>query len=97
MEALTIPTLQAQERAKAQQLAQERAERIATTAAEELIMSEGERLSDDHVYSFAACQADDYTRECIDHLCFHGRAAAHKTADGYMLVQLLDDDAGVPA
>lgn len=79
------------------QLAQERAERIATTAAEELIITEGERLAEDDTYRFAACQIDDHTRECIEHLRFHGRAAAHETADGYMLVQLLDDDAGVPA
>lgn len=97
MNALTIPTLQAQERAQAQQIAQERAERIATTAAEELIITEGERLAEDDTYGFAARQIDDHTRECIEHLRFHGRAAAHETADGYMLVQLLDDDMGVPA
>ena len=97
MNGLTIPTLQAQERAQARQIALERAERIATTAAEELIMTEGERLAEDDTYSFAACQIDDHTRECIEHLRFHGRAAAHETSDGYMLVQLLDEDAGVPS
>lgn len=92
-DALTIPTLQAQERAQAHQLAQERAERIATTAAEEIVMTEGERLADDDTYGFAVCQIDDHIRECIEHLRYHGRAAAHETDDGYMLVQLLDDDA----
>lgn len=97
MTALTIPTLQAQEQAQARQLAQDRAQRIATTAAQEVVMSEGERQTDDDVYCFASCQLDDHMRECIEHLCFHGLAAAHRTDDGYVLVQLLgDDDSGMP-
>lgn len=96
-DSLTIPTLQAQERALARQIALERAERIATTAAEELVMLEGERLAEDDTYGFAACQMDDHTRDCVAHLVFGGKAAAHETADGYVLVQLLDEDAGVPS
>lgn len=92
--ALTIPTLQAQERAQARQRALERAERIAATAAEELVLTEGVRLAEDATYGFALCQLDDHTRECITHLCEQGRAAAHETDDGYMLVQLLGDDGG---
>lgn len=94
MKALTIPTLQAQQQAQARQLAQKRAQRIATTAAQEVVMFEGDKQTDDDVYCFALCQLDDHMRECIEHLCFHKLAAAHETEDGYMLVQLLGDDDG---
>lgn len=97
MTALTIPALQAQQRAQAHQQALERAKRIATIAAEELVMTEGERLAEDDTYGFAACQIDEHTRDCIEHLRHHGRAAAHETDDGYLLVQLLDDDTEVTA
>lgn len=93
MSDLTIPTLQAQARARAEEVAMERAERIATTAAQELVMSEGDRIAEDDVYTFAICQMDDHTRDCIEHLRFRNLAAAHETEDGYMLVQLNDDDA----
>ena len=89
---LTIPALRAQQEAQARELVLERAHRIATTAAEELIRSEGEHLGEDDTFGFALCQLDDHTRDCIGHLVATGQAAAHETEDGYMLVHLLSDD-----
>ena len=96
MSAFATPALQAQEQAQARQLAQERAQRIATVAAQEVVISEGEKQSEDDIYCFARCQLDDHMRECIEHLCFHGLATAYETAEGYVLVQLLGDEKELP-
>lgn len=96
MSAFTTPALQAQKQAHDRQIAQERAQRIATVYAQEVVMSEGEKQSEDDTYCFAECQLDDHMRECIEHLCFHGLAIAHETSEGYMLVQLLSDEEGPP-
>lgn len=67
-----------------------RAVRIATVAAEELIRSAGIATSGIDEFSFAGCQVDEHTQECIDHLVAHGEAHTHTTADGYVVVQLID-------
>lgn len=74
----------------AQKMADDRAHRIASMAAEELIRCEGEATSGIDEFSIAQCQADDHMRECIAHLCWHGEAASHETEDGYIVVQLGD-------
>ena len=70
--------------------ADERAHRIASLAAEEIIHCEGEATSGIDEYAIPQCQADDHMRECIAHLCWHGEAASHETDDGYIIVQFGD-------
>src|SRR5574337_149778 len=70
-------------------MADDRAHRIASMAAEELLRCEGAPTSPDQ-FSIPRCQADDHMRECIAHLCWHGEAASHETEDGYIVVQLGD-------
>lgn len=70
--------------------ADERAHRIASLAAEEIIRCEGEATSGIDEYAIPQCQADDHMRECIAHLCWHGEAASHETDDGYIIVQFGD-------
>lgn len=77
-------------RALAEQMADNRAHRIASMAAEELIRTEGERTSGIDEYAIPQCQVDDHMRECIAHLCWHGSAVSHETDDGYIMVQLGD-------
>lgn len=71
-------------------MADERAHRIASIAAEMLITSEGEPISGIDVYAIPKCRADDHMRDCIAHLCWHGLAVSHETPDGYIVVQFGD-------
>lgn len=74
----------------ATKLADDRAHRIASIAAEDLICAEGTPTSGIDEYAIAQCQADDHLRECIAHLCWRGEAVIHETDDGYIIVQLGD-------
>ena len=78
----------------AEGMADDRAHRIATTAAEELIRCEGVATSGIDEFAIPQCQADDHMRECIAHLCWHGEAASHETDDGYIVVQFGDFSLG---
>lgn len=77
-------------RALAEKFADERAHRIATIAAQELIQSEGERIDEADTYRIPSCQVDGHTLDCIQHLCWVGKAVGHETPDGYVMVQLGD-------
>ena len=81
-------------REMAEKLADDRAHRIASMAAEELIRCEGEATSGIDEFAIPQCQADDHMRECIAHLCWHGEATSHETEDGYIVVQLGDFTVG---
>lgn len=78
-------------RAQRHAAAAERAVRIAHIAAEELVMSEGERTgcADEYAFSLDELATDEHLQDCIDHLCWHGLAVKHETA-GMALVQLGD-------
>ena len=78
----------------AESMADDRAHRIASTVAEELIRCEGEATSGMDEYAIPPCQADDHMRDCIAHLCWHGEAASHETEDGYIVVRLGDFTVG---
>lgn len=67
--------------------ADERAHRIASIAAEELIRCSGESMDTD-CYRIPHCQADEHTLECITHLVYHGQAISHDTDEGYLVVTL---------
>lgn len=69
----------------------DRALRIADIAAEELIRSEGKSTNAPDEFMIAQCQADDHTRNCIDHLRDRGLAFTHETDDG-IAIQILSDD-----
>ena len=69
-----------------EKIADDRAHRIASAAAEELIRSEGESTGGINEYAIPQCQADEHMRECIAHLCWHGEAVSHETDDGYITV-----------
>ena len=71
-----------------EKIADDRAHKIASIAAEELIRSEGERTSGIDEFAIPQCQADDFMRECIAHLCWRGEAVSHETDDGYIVVKL---------
>ncbi len=81
-------------RLQADQKAQARALRIASTAAEEVVRTEGEPTGVSDHFTFAQCQVDDYRRDCIDHLVWQGRAASHVDKDGLVLVMLGDYTVG---
>lgn len=70
--------------------ANERAQRIASMAAEELVRCEGMATNSPDEYLIPLCQADDHMRDCVAHLCHHGLAASHETDDGYLIVQFGD-------
>ncbi len=74
----------------AESMADDRAHRIASAAAEELIRSEGEATSGIDEYAIPQCQADDHMRDCVAHLCWHGEAVSHETDEGYIVVQFGD-------
>lgn len=76
------------ERRRAQ--ADERAHRIASLAAEEIVRTEGAHRNAPDEFSLAPCQIDEHTRECIDHLVYCGEAITHALDDGTLLVQLGD-------
>lgn len=75
----------------AEKIADDRASRIATIAAEELIRCEGEKtgMAADEFF-IPRCQADEHMRDCIAHLVWIGEAVSHETDDGYIVVQLGD-------
>ena len=74
----------------AEKMADDRAHRIATVAAEELIRCEGEPTGEADKFLIPQCQADDHMRDCIAHLCWHGEAVSCETEDGYIVVNLGD-------
>ncbi len=69
----------------------QRALQIADTAAQEVVMTEGEPTSAPDEYRIPQCQADEHVRSCIDHLVWRGLAISAETPDGYIVVQLLED------
>ena len=73
-----------------EKMADDRAHRIASMAAEELIRCEGEAAGGIDEFSIPQCQADDHMRDCIAHLYWHGEAVSHETDDGYIVVNLGD-------
>lgn len=81
------------ERQKARRLAEaaadDRAHRIASIAAKELVCSEFEQANE-YQWVLPQCQADDHMRDCIAHLCWHGDAASFESDDGYIVVQFGD-------
>lgn len=74
----------------AESMADDRAHRIASAAAKELIRSEGEATSGIDKYAIPQCQAGDHMRDCVAHLCWHGEAVSHETDEGYIVVQFGD-------
>lgn len=72
-----------------EKMADDRAHRIASIAAEELLRCEGEPTNAPDQYAIPQCQADDHMRECIAHLCWHGEAASYETDDGYIVVTVI--------
>lgn len=74
----------------AMKAADDRAHRIATIAAEELVRTEGEATGAPDEYRIPQCQADDHMRECIDHLRWSGEAVSFETEDGQIVVQIGD-------
>jgi hypothetical protein len=79
----------------AEKTADDRAHRIATMAAEELIRTEGEPTGEADTFLIPQCQADDHMRECIAHLVWHGEAMSEETEDGYVMVLFGDFTIGV--
>ena len=73
-----------------QQMADDRAHRIASRAAEDLIRCEGVNTNIEE-YSIQQEQVDQHMLDCISHLCWHGEAVQHKTNDGLILIQLGND------
>ncbi len=78
----------------AEKLADDRAHRIASMAAEELIRYEGEKNGDVDVFVIPDERQDDHMRECIAHLCWHGEAASLAGDDGSIVVMFGDFSVG---
>lgn len=72
-------------RQMAEKAADDRAHRIATIAAEELIRCEGDSVGPDE-YVLPQCSCDEHVLDCLDHLKWHGEAVAFETDDGYVKV-----------
>lgn len=72
------------------QAAADRAVRIASVAAEELIRTEGTATGGINEFQIPGCQVDEHTQDCIDHLVSHGEAHSYTTDDGYVVVLLGD-------
>ena len=81
-------------RALAEKTADDRAHRIATMAAEELIRTEGEPTDEADNFLIPQCQADEPMRECIAHLVWHGEVMSEETDDGYITVLFIDATLG---
>jgi len=45
-----------------------------------------EKMADE--FAIPQCQAEDHMRECIAHLCWHGKAFSNETDDGYIVINL---------
>ena len=78
----------------AEKMADDRAHRIATMAAEELIRTEGEPTGEADKFLIPQCQEDDHMRECIGHLVWHGEVMSEETEDGYVMVLFIDATVG---
>lgn len=78
----------------AEKVADDRAHRIATMAAEELIRTEGEPTDEADKFLIPQCQADDHMRECIAHLVWHDEVMSEETEDGYVMVLFIDATVG---
>ena len=72
----------------AQQQADDRAHRIATMAAEELIRTEGVTTSGIDEFEITSDLLDDHMFDCIAHLCDTGNAKSCDGMDGAIIVQL---------
>jgi hypothetical protein len=70
----------------------ERALRIADVAAEEIVRSEGEPTGAPDEFRIPQCQADYHIRECIGHLEYRDMAISTETEDGYLVVQLVEEN-----
>lgn len=71
-------------------IANDRAHRIATMAAKELIGCEGRAPNNPDEVLIPPYMADDHMLDCIAHLVQAGEAIAHKTEDGYIAVLFQD-------
>lgn len=69
---------------------EQRAMQIADTAAFELITSEGWSIGPQE-FRIAQCEADEHTRQCIEHLVWRDKAHARVTDDGSIVVQLVEE------
>ena len=76
----------------AKKIADDRAHRIATTAAEDLIRSEVESTGVADQYLIPQYMADERMRDCIAHLVWIGKAASLETDNGYIAVVLIERD-----
>jgi hypothetical protein len=70
-------------------LADDRAHRIATIAAQELVLSELIHKEAD-TYWLPHNQADPHTLQCITHLVVTGKAISHDTDEGHIVVRMGD-------
>ena len=70
--------------------ATDRANRIASIAAEELVRTEGTPTSCPDEFSIPQCQADEHFRDCVAHLVWDGKAFATETDDGYIVIRFQD-------
>lgn len=68
----------------------DRAVRIASNAAEELIRAEGVPTPYPDEFALAPDQIDERMQECIDHLRWHGLAVQVECDEGTVVVQLGD-------
>jgi hypothetical protein len=64
----------------------DRAIRIASIAAEELICSEGAPTGRSEEWTIPPGCADEYLLECVAHLCWTGEAVSRETDDGHIIV-----------
>lgn len=78
------------DRKRAGKMADNRAHRIATIAAEEVIRCECLATSGIDEYTIPQCQIDDHLRDCIAHLSWCGMAVSYDTDDGHIVIQLGD-------
>jgi hypothetical protein len=76
-------------RSFAEDLADERAHRIASAAAEEFVRCDGMPNGPDSY--IIALPDDDYGKDCIEHLKWHGNAAVLDTADDAYLEVIFGD------
>lgn len=70
----------------AEKLADDRAHRIASISAESLIRSVGLPASGPDEFVVEGSELDEFARDCITHLAFHGLAISEEVADGAIVV-----------
>lgn len=68
----------------------ERAIRIALRFSEEWIRVEGEPTDAPDEYTLPDVKLDSDMEDCIEHLCWYGKAVRHRCDDGYTIVQFGD-------